>query len=296
MGLTWVGFTQVPNGFVPAQDKYYLVGIAQLPTGASLDRTEAVVKEMSRIAMDDPGVETVVAFPGLSVNGPVSVPNSALMFVMLKPFEERQDSSMSVYAVQGRLMGQFSQIPDGFVGVFPPPPVPGLGAMGGFKLQIQDRANLGSDMLAQVQGEIMGKAMQTPELAHMLASFQTNAPQLQVDIDRVKAKTQGVALTDIFETLQVNLGSLYVNDFNRFGRSYRVMAQADAPFRMQAEDIGQLQVRNAAGEMIPLSTLIQIKRDSGPDRVMHYNSFPSADISGGPAPSSRSCATRCRQA
>ena len=234
--------------------------------------------------MDDPGVETVVAFPGLSVNGPVSVPNSALMFVMLKPFEERQDSSMSVYAVQGRLMGQFSQIPDGFVGVFPPPPVPGLGAMGGFKLQIQDRANLGSDMLAQVQGEIMGKAMQTPELAHMLASFQTNAPQLQVDIDRVKAKTQGVALTDIFETLQVNLGSLYVNDFNRFGRSYRVMAQADAPFRMQAEDIGQLQVRNAAGEMIPLSTLIQIKRDSGPDRVMHYNSFPSADISGGPAP------------
>lgn len=119
--------------------------------------------------------------------------------------------------------------------------------MGGFKLQIQDRANLGSDMLAQVQGEIMGKAMQTPELAHMLASFQTNAPQLQVDIDRVKAKTQGVALTDIFETLQVNLGSLYVNDFNRFGRSYRVMAQADAPFRMQAEDIGQLQVRNAAG-------------------------------------------------
>ncbi len=284
VGLTWVGFTQVPNGFVPAQDKYYLVGIAQLPTGASLDRTEAVVKEMSRIAMDDPGVETVVAFPGLSVNGPVSVPNSALMFVMLKPFEERQDSSMSVYAVQGRLMGQFSQIPDGFVGVFPPPPVPGLGAMGGFKLQIQDRANLGSDMLAQVQGEIMGKAMQTPELAHMLASFQTNAPQLQVDIDRVKAKTQGVALTDIFETLQVNLGSLYVNDFNRFGRSYRVMAQADAPFRMQAEDIGQLQVRNAAGEMIPLSTLIQIKRDSGPDRVMHYNSFPSADISGGPAP------------
>ncbi|UDM06197.1 efflux RND transporter permease subunit [Halomonas sp. NyZ770] len=284
LGLTWVGFDQVPNGFVPAQDKYYLVGIAQLPTGASLDRTEAVVKEMSRIAMDDPGVETVVAFPGLSVNGPVSVPNSALMFVMLKPFEERQDPSMSVYAVQGRLMGQFSQIPDGFVGVFPPPPVPGLGAMGGFKLQIQDRANLGSDMLAQVQGEIMGKAMQTPELANMLASFQTNAPQLQVDIDRVKAKTQGVALTDIFETLQVNLGSLYVNDFNRFGRSYRVMAQADAPFRMQAEDIGQLQVRNAAGEMIPLSTLIQIKRNSGPDRVMHYNSFPSADISGGPAP------------
>ncbi|MFH2224170.1 efflux RND transporter permease subunit, partial [Enterobacter kobei] len=134
------------------------------------------------------------------------------------------------------------------------------------------------------QGQIMGKAMQAPELANMLASFQTNAPQLQVDIDRVKAKSQGVSLTEVFDTLQVNLGSLYVNDFNRFGRTYRVMAQADAQFRMQAEDIGMLKVRNAAGDMIPLSAFATIERSSGPDRVMHYNGFPSADISGGPAP------------
>ena len=284
VGLTWLGFSQVPNGFVPAQDKYFLVGIAQLPSGASLDRTEAVVKEMSRIALAEPGVESVVAFPGLSVNGPVNVPNSALMFAMLKPFDERKDPSLTANAIAGKLMGKFSQIPDGFAGIFPPPPVPGLGAMGGFKLQIEDRAGLGFEALAQAQGEIMGKAMQVPELANMLASFQTNAPQLGVEVDRVKAKSLGVSLTDVFETLQINLGSLYVNDFNRFGRTYRVMAQADAPFRMQAEDIGLLKVRNAAGDMIPLSAFVTITRGSGPDRIVHYNGFPSADISGGPAP------------
>ena len=284
LGLTWLGFHKVPAGFVPAQDKYYLVGIAQLPTGASLDRTDAVVKEMSKIALAEPGVESVMAFPGFSFNGPVNQPNTALVFAMLKPFNERKDPSLSAFAIQGRLMGKFSQIPDGFVGIFPPPPVPGLGSMGGFKLQIEDRAGLGPDALAQAQGQIMGKAMQAPELANMLASFQANAPQLQVDIDRVKAKSQGVSLTEVFDTLQINLGSLYVNDFNRFGRTYRVMTQADAKFRMQAEDIGMLKVRNASEDMIPLSAISTISRSSGPDRVMHYNGFPSADISGGPAP------------
>lgn len=284
LGMTWMGFQTVPSGFVPAQDKYYLVGIAQLPTGASLDRTEAVVKKMSEIALAEPGVESVVAFPGLSVNGMVNIPNAAVMFTMLKPFDERKDPSLSAFAIAGRLMGKFSQIPDGFAGIFPPPPVPGLGTTGGFKIQIEDRAGLGFEALAETQGAIMAKAMQAPELAGMLASFQVNAPQVQVDIDRVKAKSQGVPLNTIFETLQVNLGSLYANDFNRFGRTYRVVVQADAPFRMQPEDIGRLKVRNATGEMIPLSALLTIKHSSGPDRVMHYNSFPSADISGGPAP------------
>ena len=261
-----------------------LVGIAQLPTGASLDRTEAVVKKMSEIALAEPGVESVVAFPGLSVNGMVNIPNAAVMFTMLKPFDERKDPSLSAFAIAGKLMGKFSQIPDGFAGMFPPPPVPGLGSTGGFKIQIEDRAGLGFEALAQAQGAIMGRAMQTPELAGMLASFQVNAPQVQVDIDRVKAKSQGVPLNTIFETLQVNLGSLYANDFNRFGRTYRVMVQADAPFRMQPEDIGRLKVRNSAGDMIPLSALLTIKHSSGPDRVMHYNGFPSADISGSPAP------------
>ncbi len=283
VGMTWVGFQTVPNGFVPAQDKYFLVGIAQLPTGASLDRTEAVVKTMSEIALSEPGVESVVAFPGLSVNGMVNIPNAAVMFTMLKPFDERKDPSLSAFAIAGRLMGKFSGIPDGFEGIFPPPPVPGLGSTGGFKIQIEDRSGLGFEALAQAQGALMAKAMQTPELAGMLASFQVNAPQVQVDIDRVKAKAQGVPLNTIFETLQVNLGSLYVNDFNRFGRTYRVLVQADAPFRMQPEDIGRLKVRNAAGDMIPLSALLTIRQSAGPDRVMHYNGFPSADISGSPA-------------
>ncbi|EBG0062690.1 efflux RND transporter permease subunit [Salmonella enterica] len=282
LGLTYMGFNQVPGGFVPAQDKYYLVGIAQLPTGASLDRTEAVVQQVTKIAKSQPGVEDVIAFPGLSLYG-LNMSNSALIFTTLKPSESRQDASLSIQAIAASLMQKFSQIPDGFVGIFPPPPVPGLGTMGGFKIQIEDRAGLGYAELARVQGVIMAKAMQAPELAGMMASFDTHSPQIQVDVDRVKAKSQGVALTEIFDTLQVNLGSLYINDVNLFGRTYRVIAQADAPFRMQAEDIGLLNVRNASGEMIPLSTLVSIVPASGPDRVMRYNGYLSADITGGTA-------------
>ncbi|MDH7799112.1 MULTISPECIES: efflux RND transporter permease subunit [unclassified Beijerinckia] len=284
VGMTWMGFQSIPTGFVPAQDKYYLVGIAQLPSGASLDRTEAAVKEMSRIAMAEPGVESVVAFPGLSVNGFVNLPNAAVVFAMLDPFDQRKDPSLSANAIAGRLMGKYSQIPDGFVGIFPPPPVPGLGTIGGFKLQIEDRAGLGLEALAKVQGEIIAKASQAPELTGMMASFQLNAPLVQVDLDRVKAKAQGVPLTAIFETLQVNLGSLYANDFNRFGRTYRVIVQADAPFRAEVDDIARLKVRNAAGEMVPLAALAAVVTSSGPDRVMHYNGYPSFDLTGGPAP------------
>ncbi|OAT51956.1 efflux RND transporter permease subunit [Providencia heimbachae] len=284
VGLTALGFKVVPNGFVPAQDKYYLIGVAQLPSGASLERTETVVKEMSRLALMEPGVESVVAFPGLSVNGPVNLPNSALMFAMLKPFDERTDPSLSANAIADKLMAKFSQIPDGFVGIFPPPPVPGLGSMGGFKVQIEDKADLGFDALAKVQEQILIKAMQAPELVGMMASFQTNSPQIDVDIDREKAKSQGVTLTDIFDALQINLGSFYVNDFNQFGRTYRVIVQADAPFRMDPKDIELLKVRNKNGDMIPLGALVKITRTTGPDRVIHYNGYPSVDITGNAAP------------
>lgn len=283
IGLTFAGFHQVPGGFVPMQDKYYLVAIAQLPSGASLERTESVVSQMADTALAEPGVKDVVAFPGLDVNGSANLPNSAVMFIMLDDFDKRASPELAAGAIAGKLMGKFSQIPDGFVGVFPPPPVPGLGAMGGFKLQIEDRAGLGFDALAEVQAQVMAKAMQSPELAGMLASFQPNGPQVDVSIDREKAKSMGVPLDQIYQTMQANLGSLYVNDFNRFGRTYRVIVQADAPFREDPEQIGQLKVRNAAGEMVPLSTLVTIRRTSGPDRVMHYNGYPSVDISGAPA-------------
>ncbi|MBH3468094.1 efflux RND transporter permease subunit [Pseudomonas carnis] len=284
LALTWFGFNAVPAGFVPMQDKYYLVGIAQLPNAASLERTDAVVRQMSKIALDEPGVESVVAFPGLSVNGFVNVPNAAVMFVMLDPFKARTSPDMAAVAIAGRLQAKFASIPDGFLGVFPPPPVPGLGVTGGFKLQVEDRGGVGLEALVQQTQVLMTKATESGQVAGLMTSLDVNAPQLNVDIDRTQVKSQGVRLADVFESLQVYLGSLYVNDFNRFGRTYKVTAQADADHRMQAEAIGRLQVRNAAGDMLPLSAFVTVTPSSGPDRVIHYNGYPSADISGGAMP------------
>ncbi|MDI1269421.1 MAG: efflux RND transporter permease subunit [Polaromonas sp.] len=281
LALTFFGFKAVPPGFVPMQDKYYLVGIAQLPNAASLDRTEAVAKQMSKIALAEPGVESVVAFPGLSINGFVNVPNAAVMFVMLDPFKDRLTPDLTATAIAGRLQAKFASIPDGFLGVFPPPPVPGLGATGGFKMLVEDRAGAGLDALVQQTQILMTKATESGQVAGLLTSLDVNAPQLDVAIDRSQAKSQGVRLADVFESLQVYLGSLYVNDFNRFGRTYKVTAQADTEHRMQAEAIGRLQVRNAAGDMLPLSSFVTVTPSSGPDRVIHYNGYPAADISGG---------------
>lgn len=279
--LTYFGFQAVPPGFVPMQDKYYLVGIAQLPNGASLDRTDEVVKQMSKIALAEPGVESVVAFPGLSINGFVNVPNAAVMFVMLDPFKDRTTPDLAANAIAGRLQGKFSGIQDGFLGVFPPPPVPGLGATGGFKMQVEDRGGAGLEALVEQTRTLMMKATESGQVAGLMTSVDVNAPQLDVAIDRTQVKSQGVHLADVFESLQVYLGSLYVNDFNRFGRTYKVTAQADADHRMQAEAIGRLQVRNSAGDMLPLSSFVSVTPSSGPDRVTHYNGYPSVDISGG---------------
>jgi gold/copper resistance efflux pump len=284
LALTLFGFKVVPPGFVPMQDKYYLVGIAQLPNSASLDRTDDVVKQMSKLALAEPGVESVVAFPGLSINGFVNVPNAAVMFVMLDPFKDRTSPDLAATAIAGRLQAKFAGIQDGFLGVFPPPPVPGLGATGGFKMQIEDRGGMGLDALVQQTQILMMKATESGQVAGLMTSLDVNAPQLDVVIDRTKAKSQGVPLADVFESLQVYLGSLYINDFNRFGRTYKVTAQGDAEHRMQAEAIGQLQVRNAAGQMLPLSSFVTVTPSSGPDRVIHYNGYPSADISGGAPP------------
>jgi len=284
LALTLFGFKVVPPGFVPMQDKYYLVGIAQLPNSASLDRTDDVVKQMSKLALAEPGVESVVAFPGLSINGFVNVPNAAVMFVMLDPFKDRTSPDLAATAIAGRLQAKFAGIQDGFLGVFPPPPVPGLGATGGFKMQIEDRGGVGLDALVQQTQILMMKATESGQVAGLMTSLDVNAPQLDVVIDRTKAKSQGVPLADVFESLQVYLGSLYINDFNRFGRTYKVTAQGNAEHRMQAEAIGQLQVRNAAGQMLPLSSFVTVTPSSGPDRVIHYNGYPSADISGGAPP------------
>jgi gold/copper resistance efflux pump len=284
IAFTWTGFQKVPTGFVPMQDKYFLVGIAQLPPGASLDRTEEVAKKMSEIALAEPGVANVVAFPGLSINGFSLVPNAAVLFAILDPFEKRDTPQLSANAIAGRIMMKYSTIQDGFVGMFPPPPVPGLGNRAGFKMQLEDRGGLGHEALYAATMELIKKASAEPRLAGLMPSFEINAPQLQLDVDREKAKTHGVPLGGIFETLQISLGSLYVNDFNRAGRTYQVNVQADAPFRMQPEDIGRLEVRNASGQMVPLSTLVNVAPTFGPDRVTRYNGYPSSDITGAPAP------------
>ncbi|EOY5051860.1 efflux RND transporter permease subunit [Serratia marcescens] len=281
--LTFFSFQAVPPGFVPMQDKYYLVGIAQLPNSASLDRTDAVVKQMSKIALAEPGVESVVAFPGLSINGFVNVPNAAVMFVMLDPFKARATPDLAASAIAGRLQAKFADIPDGFLGVFPPPPVPGLGATGGFKMQVEDRSGAGLESLVEHTRILMMKATESGQVTGLMTSLDINAPQLDVVIDRTQAQSQGVSLADVFESLQIYLGSLYINDFNRFGRTYKVTAQADAAHRMQAEAIGRLQVRNAAGDMLPLSSFVTVTPGSGPDRIIRYNGYPSADISGGAA-------------
>ncbi|MBH3437540.1 efflux RND transporter permease subunit [Pseudomonas luteola] len=284
MALTVFGLTNTPTGFVPQQDKQYLVAFAQLPDASTLDRTEDVIKRMSDIALKYPGVESTVAFPGLSINGFTNSPNSGIVFVTLKPFEERKDPSLSANAIAGALNGKFSSIQDSVIAIFPPPPVQGLGSIGGFRVQIEDRGNLGyNELFAQTQN-IIAKSQSVPELAGLFSSYQVNVPQIDADIDREKAKTHGVAISDIFDTLQVYLGSLYANDFNRFGRTFQVNVQADQQFRLEADQIGQLKVRNNLGEMVPLSTFVKVSDSAGPDRVMHYNGFITAEINGAPAP------------
>ncbi|MDR7120226.1 multidrug efflux RND transporter permease subunit [Rheinheimera soli] len=283
VGLTAVQFQQTPTGYVPGQDKQYLVAFAQLPDASSLDRTEAVIKEMSRIAAEHPGVANSISFPGLSINGFTNSPSAGIVFVGLDDFSERGSAELSGNAIAAALNQKFAGIQDAFIAIFPPPPVQGLGTIGGFRLQIQDRANMGYEELAAVTMQVMQKAWATPELAGVFSSYQVNVPQLDLDIDRTKAKQQGVNLDEIFQTLQVYMGSAYVNDFNQFGRTYQVNVQADEQFRQDPEQIRQLKVRNNAGEMIPLGSFINVKHSAGPDRVMHYNGYTTAEINGGPA-------------
>lgn len=286
IGLTYHQFQTTPTGFVPQQDKMYLIAFASLPDAASLERTDAVIQRMSEIALEHPGVESSVAFPGLSINGFTVASNSGVVFVTLKPFSERMTPDLSAQAIAGQLNGRLSVIKEGFVAVVPPPPVLGLGTTGGFKLQIEDRGNLGYERLFQETQKVLGQAYGTPELNPMstFSFFKANVPQIQVDVDREKAKIHGVAISDIFQTLQAYMGSVYVNDVNLFGRTYQVNLQADESFRADESQIDRLKVRNRNGEMVPLASFIEISHTSGPDTVTRYNNYPAADINSGPAP------------
>ncbi|HXI50576.1 MAG TPA: multidrug efflux RND transporter permease subunit [Candidatus Saccharimonadales bacterium] len=280
LALAWVGFRGVPTGFIPPQDKGYLVVFAQLPDGASLERTQKIITRAGEIARTIPGVRATVEFPGYNVLVGANLPNAGTMFIPLDDFERRRDPAKSADAILGQLYARYNELRDGLVLVFPPPPVNGLGSVGGFKMMIQDRSDLGLNVLAGTSFRMMVNGSQTPGLDQVFTTFTAGVPQLFVDVDRVKAKSMNVALSDLYDTLQIYLGSLYVNDFNRFGRTYQVTAQADANFRLRPEDIRKLKTRNGAGDMVPLGTLVDVRETTGPDKVIRYNMYPAADING----------------
>ncbi|TKB51700.1 efflux RND transporter permease subunit [Ferrimonas aestuarii] len=284
LGSTGQLFNMVPGGFVPTQDKQYLVAIAQLPDAASLDRTDAVIREMEQISLNTPGVAHTIAFPGLSVNGFTNASNAGIVFVTLDDFANRKAPELSGPAITAELNKRFSVIDQAFVAVFPPPPILGLGTTGGFKLQIEDRRNLGFEALFDSLDATIKAANERPELTGLFSSFRIQVPQMNINIDREQALLQGVPLEQIFGTLQTYLGSRYINDFNAYGRTFQVNAQADAEFRLDPEQILRMKVRNAAGNMVPLGAMVSVEPTTGPDRVMHYNGYVTAELNGGPAP------------
>lgn len=284
-GLNWLAFEKVPTGFIPQQDQGYMVTYAQLPDAASVSRTEELVKEINKIAKNTPGVGNVISYVGWSVLTGSFQSNLATVFIRLKSFELRKGHpEMSSEALVKQFGKQFAQIPNAQIKVFPPPPVRGMSSVGGFKLQIQDRSNAGLAQLQKVNAEFIEKGNQQPGLVGLFSTFRADAPQLFVNVDRIRSKAMGVPLNEIFDTLQIYLGSLYVNDFNNFGRTFQVIAQADAQFRMQPEDIVKLKTRTADGHVVPLGSLVTVQNTTGSDKITRYNMYPAAEINGSTLP------------
>ena len=272
-----VMFKAVPAGFIPVQDKLYLIAGVKMPEGASIERTDAVMKKMAAIAKEIDGLEHEVAFPGLNPLQFTNTPNNGVVFFSLKPFSER---SRSAEQINAELNQKLAAIQEGFTFAFMPPPIQGLGNGSGWSLFVEDRSRLGYGALQEAVQAFQGAAAQTPGLGYPITSYQANVPQLDAVVDRVKAKAQGVPLTELFETLQTYLGSAYVNDFNMFGRTWQVIAQADGQFRDQVEDIANLHTRNAAGAMVPIGAMVDVRQTYGPDPVIRFNGYPAADLMG----------------
>ncbi len=270
-------FHTVPGGFIPNQDKLYLFAGAKLPEGSSLARADVVTRQLIDIARGVEGVETVAAYPGLNALQQTNTPNLTAAYVILKPFEQRKRSAAEINA---ELNAKFSAIQDGYAFALMPPPIQGMGNGSGYSLYLEDRAGLGYAELQGALNALRGTLAQTPGMSFPVSSYQSNIPQLDIEVDRVKAKSQGVALNDLFDTVQTYLGSVYVNDFSQFGRTYRVIAQADTEHRQRLEDIGNLHTRNSRGQMVPVSSLVKVVPSFGPDPVVRYNGFPAADLIG----------------
>ena len=287
LAMTWFGFEKIPGAFVPDQDKSYLVCIAKLPDGASLDRTDAVIRRMSEFALKHPAVDGAVAFPGLSPAGFSNAPNYGMIFVRLKPYAERHGPGMTGQAVAGALSGQFSTIPDALAFALQPPPILGLGNSKGGKLFLQDRGNVGLPTLFATAQQVLGAAMHTGAF-DVSGGTRTDStmgvPQVRVDIDREKVLADGLHLTDVADALQGNFGSIYVNDFNLYGRTWQVNLQADAGFRLGTADLERVKLRNGRGAMVPLSSFVSVHEIAGPDKAVHYNALPAIDLNVAAAP------------
>jgi NodT family efflux transporter outer membrane factor (OMF) lipoprotein len=287
LALTWFGFHKVPTGFIPSQDKGNMFCYLQLPDGASLQRTEEVSQKVVQLLTNTPGVAAVSEFAGLSLVALGNSANASSMFIRLKPFDERVKEGLTgeVIMADTRKRIAAANIQEAYVGVFGAPPVDGLGTLGGFKLQVEDRANLGYPALQKATTELIGAALaHTNEISQALSTFRASVPQVYLDVDRAKAESMHVPLDSVWDTLSIYLGSLYVNDFTLYGRPYHVTAQADAPFRAKPTDVKNLKTRNAGGEMVPIGTLVKVKDINAPVLAGHFNMYPTAEVTGNTAP------------
>ncbi|MCG7393426.1 efflux RND transporter permease subunit [Microvirga sp. ACRRW] len=282
-GTVWIA-NHVPRGFIPALDQGYAIVVVQLPDGSALSRTNAVVERASRIIQETPGVQHAVAFAGFSGATFTNATNAAAIFAPFKPFPERIESGDSGTKIISDLFSRLQQIEEAFIIAIPPPPVRGLGNSGGFKVQLQNRTGDNVRGILAVAYQLMGQARQNPNLVGVFTTFSANSPQVYLEIDRQKAGLLNVPIPSIFETLRINLGTAYVNDFNAFGRVYQVRAQADQRFRIDQEDINRLRVRSSAGALVPLGTLVEMREVSGPDLIQRYNMFTSVALQGNAAP------------
>ncbi|MBV8187895.1 MAG: efflux RND transporter permease subunit [Alphaproteobacteria bacterium] len=284
IAVAGVQFARAPTGFIPEQDQGYLITVVQLPPGSTLERTEAVVKKAVEIIMTTTGIEHVAPFAGLDATTFTIAPNAGTIFSGLPSLYSHEIKGVTASTVLNDLRKRLSVIQDAHVLTIPPPPVQGLGTAGGFKMMLQDRAGLGSDALARAAQTLVAAANKDPSFAGVFTLFSTQAPSVYADIDREKAEKVGLTPTDVFSTLQVYLGSQYVNDFNYLGRTYQVIAQADGSFRRDPQDIGRLKARNTSGEMVPIGTVARLKYENAPYRVPRYNLFPAAEVMGVAAP------------
>jgi hydrophobe/amphiphile efflux-1 (HAE1) family protein len=285
IGLTYFQFSRTPSGFIPPLDRGYFITAITLPPGASLERTDQVVRRASQTLLARPGVADAVSFAGFDGATFTNAPNAGVIFVTLKPFAERVKAGLTTAGILNDLRGQMQALREAFVLVIPPPSVPGIGTGGGFKLYVQDRAGRGPRALEQAVGAITAQANRTPGLVQVFTLFNTSTPQVYADIDRTKAEMLGVPITRFFDTLSTYMGSTFVNDFNILGRTYRVTAQADNPFRQTVRDVENLRTRSSAGDMVPLGAVAAFREITGPYRVPRYNLFPAAEVQGATLPS-----------